>query len=336
MIQKRSLLSLQKHRPQHLLSRLALHWKIPVPEASPAYLLVRALSVRWYIVSFSFGKFKTKTDSVCGCETSGLQFHYVKDMLKQKNVILVVGTVVVIAALSAGSYLFYGKIHHHNVALGQSFDAMHTDNAAIGSAATQTSSQTPISGNQTTGTNSGPNLSVGASSSANYFGQLGSSTNTSQNGTTSTSNEAQSSNNSGSSSSNSSTNPLNPSTFSQYDVPKYINGTSAYFADLQTGTGTTLSAGHQASVIYKGWLTNGQLFDESQTNSSGQMEPFTFSFGTSPSQVIAGWQEGLAGMKVGGIRLLIIPPAVGYGATGQGPIPGNAVLIFAVQLEAVN
>ncbi len=256
-------------------------------------------------------------------------------MLKQKYVILVVSSVVAVAALGAGSIWYYTKVHH-KVALGQSFDAMHSDNADIGSATTQSTGPTPIAGNQTASTNTSPNLSVGASSSSSEFGQLGNTTNTSQNGTSTASNGSQATSSSGGSSTSSSTNPLDPSTFSQYDTPKYVNGTSAYFADLQTGTGTTLTAGHQASVIYKGWLTNGDLFDESKTNSSGQMEPFTFAFGATPSQVITGWQEGLAGMKVGGIRMLILPPAVAYGAAGQGPIPGNAVLIFAVQLEAVN
>ena len=103
--------------------------------------------------------------------------------------------------------------------------------------------------------------------------------------------------------------------------------------DLQTGDGAALSNGQKAAVYYKGWLTNGQLFDQSQKGSDGNLQPFVFTLGQ--HQVIAGWEDALEGMKVGGVRLLIIPPSVGYGATGQGSIPPNAVLIFQVQLGAV-
>ena len=124
---------------------------------------------------------------------------------------------------------------------------------------------------------------------------------------------------------------LDPSTFGQYDT--YKDKSSAYFIDLQAGDGTALSSGHKAAVYYKGWLTNGQLFDQSQKGSDGNLQPFVFTQGQ--HQVIAGWEEALDGMKVGGVLLLIVPPSVGYGAQGQGSIPGNAVLIFQVQLGAV-
>jgi len=131
--------------------------------------------------------------------------------------------------------------------------------------------------------------------------------------------------------SNPSTNPLDASTFSQYD--KYKNDQSAYFIELQQGTGDALTAGKQAAVYYRGWLTNGQLFDQSRTGSDGKLQAFTFTQGQ--HEVIAGWEQTLEGMKVGGVRLLIVPPSVGYGANGQGSIPGNAVLVFQVQLVAV-
>lgn len=126
-----------------------------------------------------------------------------------------------------------------------------------------------------------------------------------------------------------------PSTFSQYDSTKYKDASESFYADLQAGTGTMLTAGHKAAVYYKGWLTNGQLFDETRSTTGGQPQPFIFTFDSNPEQVIPGWDEGLVGMKVGGVRMLIVPPAAGYGASGQGPIPGNAVLIFEVQLVAV-
>ena len=92
-----------------------------------------------------------------------------------------------------------------------------------------------------------------------------------------------------------------------------------YYRDLRVGTGVTIVAGQKLSVKYSGALANGSVFD------SG-----TYGF-TIPGQVIQGWNEGLLGMKVGGSRQLIIPPSLGYGATGSGPIPPNAVLVFTVE-----
>lgn len=122
-----------------------------------------------------------------------------------------------------------------------------------------------------------------------------------------------------------------PSTFAQYD--KYKDGSGALFGEIQVGTGDELTANKKAAVYYKGWLTNGQLFDSTKTDDKGQLQPFIFTEGA--HQVIPGWEEGLAGMRVGGTRLVIVPPSVGYGATGQAPIPPNAVLVFQVQLVAV-
>lgn len=92
-----------------------------------------------------------------------------------------------------------------------------------------------------------------------------------------------------------------------------------YYRDLRVGTGVTIVAGQKLSVKYSGALANGSVFD------SG-----TYGF-TIPGQVIQGWNEGLLGMKVGGSRQLIIPPSLGYGATGSGSIPPNAVLVFTVE-----
>lgn len=125
--------------------------------------------------------------------------------------------------------------------------------------------------------------------------------------------------------------PIDPKTFSQYE--KYKDSPNALFGEVQAGNGAELTAGKQAAVYYRGWLTNGQFFDQSRTGNDGKLEPFVFTMGA--HQVIPGWEQGLGGMKVGGVRLLIVPPAVGYGATGQGTIPPNAVLIFQVQLAAV-
>ncbi len=102
---------------------------------------------------------------------------------------------------------------------------------------------------------------------------------------------------------------------------------------MQVGTGTEFGTNMKGAVLYKGWLTNGQMFDMSRTDDKGQLQPFIFTMGE--NTVIPGWEQGLAGMKVGGTRLLIVPPAAGYGPSGKDPIPGNSVLVFVVQLLEV-
>lgn len=124
---------------------------------------------------------------------------------------------------------------------------------------------------------------------------------------------------------------LDPTTFSKYD--SYKDKQTASYADLNIGSGTAIADGSQVSVLYKGWLTDGKLFDQSRAGSDGKLQAFTFTEGQ--HQVIAGWEEGLAGAKPDGVRLLIIPPAAGYGAQGNSTIPGNSVLIFQVQILQV-
>ena len=103
------------------------------------------------------------------------------------------------------------------------------------------------------------------------------------------------------------------------------------YTDNKIGDGATATAGNKVSVHYTGWLwkdgAKGAKFDSSVDRG----QPFQFALGA--HQVIAGWDEGVAGMKVGGERTLIIPPELGYGARGAGGvIPPNATLIFDVQL----
>jgi hypothetical protein len=119
-----------------------------------------------------------------------------------------------------------------------------------------------------------------------------------------------------------------PSSFGQYD--QYKDNTTAMYAEPVVGTGKEATQGKKVAMLYQGWLTNGQLFDESKPNAEGQYQPLIFTLGS--GEVIPGWDQGIAGMKVGGKRRLIIPPAAGYGTAGQGPIPANAVLVFDVQL----
>lgn len=101
--------------------------------------------------------------------------------------------------------------------------------------------------------------------------------------------------------------------------------------DLQVGEGPTAQAGDTISVHYTGWLEDGTQFDSSRDRG----QPFTFTLGQ--GGVIAGWDEGLVGMRVGGVRRLTIPPDKAYGASGAGGglIPPNATLIFEVELLAI-
>jgi FKBP-type peptidyl-prolyl cis-trans isomerase FkpA len=100
--------------------------------------------------------------------------------------------------------------------------------------------------------------------------------------------------------------------------------------DLTTGSGTEAKPGNKVSVHYTGWLTDGKEFDSSKK--AGQ--PFTFQLGS--GAVIAGWDKGVQGMKVGGKRKLTIPPQLAYGERGAGGvIPPNATLVFEVELLKV-
>jgi len=99
------------------------------------------------------------------------------------------------------------------------------------------------------------------------------------------------------------------------------------FIDIKVGSGASPQRGQTVVVNYTGWLTNGTKFDSSVDRG----QPFSFVIGT--GKVIKGWDEGVASMKVGGKRRLIIPPDLGYGAGGNPPIiPANAQLIFDVEL----
>jgi FKBP-type peptidyl-prolyl cis-trans isomerase FkpA len=104
--------------------------------------------------------------------------------------------------------------------------------------------------------------------------------------------------------------------------------------DLTTGTGAAAQAGHSVTVHYTGWLMDdgqaGRKFDSSKDRN----DPFVFDLGR--GQVIAGWDEGVRDMKVGGVRRLTIPPELGYGPRGAGGvIPPNATLLFEIELLGV-
>ena len=107
------------------------------------------------------------------------------------------------------------------------------------------------------------------------------------------------------------------------------------YEDIQVGSGAEAAAGQYVTVHYTGWLQNpdgsaGKKFDSSKDRN----DPFQFPLGA--GNVIKGWDQGVQGMKVGGVRKLIIPASLGYGARGAGGvIPPNATLIFEVELLGV-
>ena len=110
-----------------------------------------------------------------------------------------------------------------------------------------------------------------------------------------------------------------------------VNAAELQITDVEVGTGEEAVAGATVTVHYTGWLADGTKFDSSRDRG----EPFSFPLGA--GRVIRGWDEGVAGMKVGGRRELIIPPEMGYGARGAGGvIPPNATLKFDVELLAVS
>lgn len=107
--------------------------------------------------------------------------------------------------------------------------------------------------------------------------------------------------------------------------------TKLVIEDIRVGNGAEAKAGQTVSVHYTGTLTDGKKFDSSHDRG----QPFKFKLGG--GQVIKGWDQGVAGMKIGGLRKLTIPPDLGYGARGAGGVIGpNATLVFEVELLAVS
>jgi FKBP-type peptidyl-prolyl cis-trans isomerase FkpA len=110
-------------------------------------------------------------------------------------------------------------------------------------------------------------------------------------------------------------------------------------ADLAVGTGNEAINGNLVTVAYTGWLydstatgNKGAKFDEATAAS-----PFTFQLGKGVGEgaVIAGWDQGVVGMRVGGKRLLVIPPGLAYGAQAHGSIPANSTLVFEIEVLAI-
>ena len=125
---------------------------------------------------------------------------------------------------------------------------------------------------------------------------------------------------------------FNPFTTLQQNSEEAIPSTASstlVVQDLVVGTGATAELGDTVTVNYTGKFANGAVFDTSVGK-----QPYVLTLGA--HKVIAGWEQGLQGMKVGGKRVLIIPPSLAYGPNAYGPIPGNSTLTFEVELLDVS
>ena len=127
---------------------------------------------------------------------------------------------------------------------------------------------------------------------------------------------------------------VNPSTKADYTLAgaRTLSG-NLQVKDLKIGTGTTAKVGSTVSVSYVGTLANGTVFDSSAADNGGKPVSLTLAAG----KVIEGWVEGVPGMRVGGERELVIPPALGYGCTSpSSTIPADSTLIFTITLVSVS
>ena len=117
-------------------------------------------------------------------------------------------------------------------------------------------------------------------------------------------------------------------------MPSTTTPSGLKIEEVKVGAGEVAVSGKNVTVHYTGWLTDGVIQGKKFDSSKDRGDPFVFSLGR--GQVIKGWDEGVQGMKVGGIRKLIIPADLGYGSRGAGGvIPPNATLLFEVELLKV-
>ena len=228
--------------------------------------------------------------------------------MSKKEILVTVIVLVLLIGGSIGGYLAWNH-----------YDQWKKSQSNQQSSQTSVTASQDIALQQASGATAGTGLSVDTGTNSNNPAQLGSGQSKQSIGVNSS--------NSSSSSSSSSGVP-DPSQFGQYD--KYKDAESALFGDIQVGTGTEVKAGTKVGVTYKGWLTNGTLFDQSRPDDTGTTQPLVFTVGE--HKVIPGFEQDMLGMKVGGTRLMIIPPKAGYGSTAQNGIPANSVLVFQVHL----
>lgn len=228
--------------------------------------------------------------------------------MTKKEIFVSVVVLIVFVGISAGAFAVFKHYHTYK----QSVEMVENEKAVIN--ATPPSDAISIKSSAESTDSSG--LKVDTTGGSANPGQLGS---------------GQSKSSSTSSSSSAGGSAPGPETFSQYD--QYKTAENALFGDIVVGTGAEAAVGKKVTIYYKGWLTNGQLFDQSKVYANGSKEPFSFTVGQ--RQVIVGMEQDVIGMKVGGKRRMIIPPAVGYGAEAKDTIPANSVLVFDVELVAV-
>jgi FKBP-type peptidyl-prolyl cis-trans isomerase FkpA len=118
--------------------------------------------------------------------------------------------------------------------------------------------------------------------------------------------------------------------------PASPSNTAAFTkTDLLVGTGTAAETGKTLTVDYTGWFYDASKPDHKGLVFDTSLGKTTFSFVLGSGQVIAGWDQGLPGMQVGGVRQLVIPPSLAYGSTRSGAIPPNTTLLFDIQLRDV-
>ena len=120
------------------------------------------------------------------------------------------------------------------------------------------------------------------------------------------------------------------------DTPTSASSTPGFSStDVRPGAGADAAGGNVLTVHYTGWLFDAAKTDQKglQFETSRSADPFAFTLGA--GQVISGWDQGLVGMKVGGLRRLVIPPALAYGVSRNGPIPPNATLVFEIELVSL-
>jgi FKBP-type peptidyl-prolyl cis-trans isomerase FkpA len=117
------------------------------------------------------------------------------------------------------------------------------------------------------------------------------------------------------------------------DSPLSASATPGFSqTDLRTGSGAEATTGKTVEVNYTGWLYDPSQPDQKGLPFDSSVGKSTFSFTLGAGQVIKGWDNGVPGMKVGGLRRLVIPPSLGYGMTRAGVIPPNATLVFDIEL----
>ena len=106
-------------------------------------------------------------------------------------------------------------------------------------------------------------------------------------------------------------------------------------SDIRVGTGATAASGNTLSVNYTGWLYDASKPEQKGAKFESSIGGTPLSFTLGSGQVIPGWDQGIPGMRVGGLRRLVIPPSLAYGGNRNGPIPPNATLVFEVELLSV-